>query len=147
MAHGWSQGPIGAVVAAWPAVSLVGTFELVQMAADWTAPAQADGSPEDGTDDINAAAYRTSVETGRPLSERKLAEMFGKTSRLGPATAWPRPAKPSSRGWADWRKGSVPPGGTATAFRPRGTPAPTAGRVGSRIHRVSPGRRPQANAV
>jgi Protein of unknown function (DUF2637) len=173
VAHGWSHGPVGAVVAAWPAVSLVGTFELVlwviratapsapvrgesadraseppdhpagplrlmsvpapdgsavhrngsgyavtadcserlvvghrpradrtsepdrveaghpyraasQMAVDWTASAQANGSREDGTDDINAAAvaaYRTSIETGRPLSERKLAQMFGKTSR------------------------------------------------------------------
>jgi hypothetical protein len=173
VAHGWSYGPVGAVVAAWPAVSLVGTFELVlwiirataasapargavadrssvppdhlattlrltsvpalngsavhrngsgdaltadrcerpvvghmpgasrasepdrdeaghayraasQMAADWTTPAQADGSPEDGADDINAgavAAYRTSIETGSLLSERKLAQMFGKTSR------------------------------------------------------------------
>ena len=27
------------------------------------------------------AAYRTSIDTGRPLSERKLAAMFGKTSR------------------------------------------------------------------
>jgi hypothetical protein len=26
-------------------------------------------------------AYRTSIDTGRPLSERKLAAMFGKTSR------------------------------------------------------------------
>ena len=34
--------------------------------------------------DINAAAvaaYRTSLQTGRPLSERKLAGQFGKTSR------------------------------------------------------------------
>jgi hypothetical protein len=27
------------------------------------------------------AAYRTSIDVGRPLSERKLAAMFGKTSR------------------------------------------------------------------
>jgi hypothetical protein len=27
------------------------------------------------------AAYRTSVQGGQPISERKLAEMFGKTSR------------------------------------------------------------------
>lgn len=56
-----------------------------------------DGSEEDGTDlggigtlrhkyetDIDAAAvavYRFSVKTGTALSERKLAEMFGKTSR------------------------------------------------------------------
>jgi hypothetical protein len=34
--------------------------------------------------DINAAAvaaYRASIQTGRPLSERKLAGQFGKTSR------------------------------------------------------------------
>ena len=188
VAHGWSHGPVGAVVAAWPAVSLVGTFELVlwiirataasapvreevadrasepadhpaatlrlmsvpapdgsevhrngsgeavvadrserlvagrvpgadrtgepdrdeaghqyraasQMAVDWTASAQADGSPEDGTDDINAAAvaaYRTSVETGRPLSERRLAQMFGKTSRR-----WARNRVADARGISD----------------------------------------------
>ena len=28
MAHGWSHGLVGAVVAAWPAVSLVGSYEL-----------------------------------------------------------------------------------------------------------------------
>ena len=42
------------------------------------------GAFEDGADNIDAAAvaaYRTSIETGRPLSERKLAQMFGKTSR------------------------------------------------------------------
>ena len=27
-AQGWSHGPVGAVVAAWPAVSLVGSYEL-----------------------------------------------------------------------------------------------------------------------
>ena len=72
---------------------------MSQMAADWTASAQADGSPEDGTDDINAAAlaaYRTSVETGRPLSERKLAQMFGKTSRC-----WARNRMADARGVPD----------------------------------------------
>ena len=187
VAHGWSHGPVGAVVAAWPAVSLVGTFELVlwiirataaslpgrgeaadrasgpadhqaatlrlapmvvpfdspmhrngsgdavtadrgerpvvghgqgadrvsepdrdepghpyraanQMAADWTASAQAGGA-FDRVDDIDAAAvaaYRTSVETGRPLSERKLAQMFGKTSRR-----WARNRMVDARGIPD----------------------------------------------
>ncbi len=39
---------------------------------------------EDREEEINVAAvaaYRTSIDTGRPLSERKLAAMFGKTSR------------------------------------------------------------------
>ena len=28
VAHGWSHGPVGAAVAAWPAASLVGSYEL-----------------------------------------------------------------------------------------------------------------------
>ena len=50
---------------------------------------QAPGSPGPVTavspdGDINAAAvaaYRASLQAGRPLSERKLAGQFGKTSR------------------------------------------------------------------
>jgi hypothetical protein len=180
VAQGWSNGLVGAVVAAWPAVSLVGSYELlawiIRTAApggpdrvpladhagpqedqpdtsvpgetgqerepgpeDWpgrrTRPApvvmghplpvvrtSADQAPEPdrtgpdqvgATDqvggpertvgqadqdraipvlgnitnplpDVNAAAvnaYRDSLRSGAPLSERKLAEMFGLTSR------------------------------------------------------------------
>jgi hypothetical protein len=42
------------------------------------------------------AAYRTSIETGRPLSERKLAQMFGKTSRC-----WARNRMADARGVPD----------------------------------------------
>ncbi len=163
MAQGWSHGPVGAVSAAWPAVSLVGSYELLVWiirtaaaggvdrgpAADhtrWYAdhsghgcpsasmpeatpdsgwrgsasclhpgvvrrsrPADQESGPGQGTapdhadqdmDQIRAdsgradtardesetnaaavAAYRASLQAGRPLSERKLAGMFGKTSR------------------------------------------------------------------
>jgi Protein of unknown function (DUF2637) len=162
MAQGWSHGPVGAVIAAWPAVSLAGSYELLiwiirtaaagslgrEPAADharWYAdqlghgcpgastpeatpdthvariglvPASEDGpllarapgadqdsGPGQGTapdraDQVRAgsgragtapdesqtsaaavAAYRASLRAGRPLSERKLAGMFGKTSR------------------------------------------------------------------
>ncbi len=167
MAQGWSHGPVGAVIAAWPAVSLVGSYELLVWiirtaaaggpdrgpAADhigWPADHQAHGPPEasrpeatpdnglaraglvpargngpqaqargpaagqrsgpgddvvrdhadqdadqiaadsaqvgtgrDESETIAAAvaAYQASLQTGRPLSERKLAGMFGKTSR------------------------------------------------------------------
>ena len=165
MAQGWSHGPVGAVIAAWPAVSLVGSYELLVWiirttaagdldrgpAADhggpqaghygtsrrlaaaqgpdarpgnlisqdagltpggadgplpvlgtagagqesgpgWNAADQADqpsGSPgptvtASSGGGINAAAvaaYRASLQAGRPLSECKLAEQFGKTSR------------------------------------------------------------------
>jgi hypothetical protein len=113
MAQGWSHGPIGAVVAAWPAASLAGSYELLvwligtsgqperQPLAERRcenttchAPARSGpaaavdsgqygyGGPEVHTaDDAAVAAYRLSVQAGNPLSERKLAQMFGRTSR------------------------------------------------------------------
>lgn len=173
VAHGWSHGPVGAAVAAWPAASLVGSYELllwlIRTAAvgtavrkpdagqpcgpadhpaaalrlrpildpgaeghqdapgkdvmlgepdgqvvgpagstDWTSvpdrtstgPAYRSADHEtspcrsvmngtgvigvSGDQSINqaaASAYLASVDTGRPLSERRLAAMFGKTSR------------------------------------------------------------------
>jgi hypothetical protein len=167
MAQGWSHGPVGAVIAAWPAVSLVGSYELlvwiIRTAAEggldrgpaadhtgWYADHPAHGRPGDSlpeaapdsevtrvglvpgcgdgpqvrtsgpeadqgsgpghsaapdhadqyADQVRAgygqagtardeseiiaaavAAYRASLQTGRPLSERNLAGMFGKTSR------------------------------------------------------------------
>ena len=163
MAQGWSHGPVGAVIAAWPAVSLVGSYELLVWiirtaaageldrgpAADHGGPqaghsgtslrlaaaqgpdagpgnliGQVAGLTPGGADgpppmsgmvgagqiggpgrnladhagqapgypgpaiiagpDVNAAAvaaYRASVQAGKPLSERKLAGQFGKTSR------------------------------------------------------------------
>jgi hypothetical protein len=165
MAQGWSQGPGGMVVAAWPATSLVGSYELLiwiirkaaaggpdrvpaadhpdpqpdhhdtglrsvpaevrdaepkdrhvqisglvpasqdgprlvarkagagqQSGPGRNAPDHADQTPAflrmtsgvGGASDLNAAAvaaYRASLQTGQPLSERKLAGMFGKSSR------------------------------------------------------------------
>jgi len=127
VAHGWPDGPVGAAVAAWPAASLVGSYELLlwlvrtaapgavasepavdlSSCASWAAGPSRTGvdrscrvmgngavgwsmvngvgaTAEDREEDINVAAvaaFRTSIEAGRPLSERKLAAMFGKTSR------------------------------------------------------------------
>jgi uncharacterized protein DUF2637 len=143
MAQGWSHGLVGAVVAAWPAVSLVGSYELLVWlirtcgaadrgpsaahlgtgaacrAARRPVPASAvdgerPGGSERGTSDpacrpagqgaghpvipatgqrddealkasaVNdaaVAAYRLSVQAGNPLSERRLAHLFGRTSR------------------------------------------------------------------
>jgi hypothetical protein len=158
MAQGWSHGPVGAVVAAWPAVSLVGSYELLvwlirtsratdrrpspahlrngaacraarrlvpASAADGERPrgnqrdtsdrpcwpaGQAGGIPAGGQRDDEAfearavndaavAAYRLSVQAGNPLSERRLAQMFGRTSRR-----WARARI------AETRQESPPPG-------------------------------------
>jgi hypothetical protein len=143
MAQGWSHGPVGAVVAAWPTVSLVGSYELLvwlihasgaadrgpsaappgnsaacraaarsvqASAADGERPAgsergtpgpawrpagqaaghspiPAGGQRDDevleasAVNDAAVSAYRLSVQAGNPLSERRLAQTFGRTSR------------------------------------------------------------------
>ena len=141
MAQGWSHGLLGAVVAAWPAVSLVELrtpglarphfrdsrhrppAEILGDAAACraarrcattaatgaefprrgerdtrpdtagcgsgrravTIPASGqrdDAVPEvDAVDDAAVTAYGLSARAGNPLSERKLAQMFGRTSR------------------------------------------------------------------
>jgi hypothetical protein len=143
MAQGWSHGLVGTVVAAWPAVSLVGSYELLvwlirtsgaaergssaehlcnraacrpairslpisavdgdsaggserhgssptrrpagQAARLPALPASGqrdDEVPEASTvNDAAVTAYRLSVQAGNPLSERRLAQMFGRTSR------------------------------------------------------------------
>lgn len=46
VAHGLGHGPIGAAVAAWPAVALVGSYELLMMIVRGTQQPAADASPE-----------------------------------------------------------------------------------------------------
>jgi hypothetical protein len=113
-AQGHSGGAAGrVVVASWPALSLVLSYEQLQWivrSARQRGPSTqdgdqferlrvpvADGGGEDAVDlgaigslrdkyetDMDATAvavYQFSLKTGNALSERKLAEMFGKTSR------------------------------------------------------------------
>jgi hypothetical protein len=49
VAHGLGHGLIGAAVAAWPAVALVGSYELLMMVVQ-SSQVQADGMPEGGHD-------------------------------------------------------------------------------------------------
>jgi hypothetical protein len=155
VAQGWSNGPVGAVVAAWPAVSLVGSYELlvwiIRTAADGGVVRvprvnQASGPGHDGLIQANqvsvelgsaagpepdelsvntaaVAAYRASAASGKPLSERRLAEMFGKTSRRWARSRIAearrlelrtRAARPS-RSWG-WRSSGRPRTGLSVAL-------------------------------
>jgi hypothetical protein len=73
--HGWSDRDPSAQ-SQWPED---------QSGGQPVSPASArhdDGAPEAPVDnDAAVAAYRLSVKAGNPLSERKLARMFGLTSR------------------------------------------------------------------
>jgi Protein of unknown function (DUF2637) len=46
VAHGLGHGPVGAAVAAWPAVALVGSYELLMMIVRGTQQPAGDVSPE-----------------------------------------------------------------------------------------------------
>jgi len=125
VAQGCSHGVVGAAVAAWPAVALIGSYELLAWIIRTAAARQADHVPKadqrvppadqpdqpdqrgqsgrgvaDRADHASGpqmpgdvwsaaghinvaavAAYRASVLAGKPLSERRLAEAFGTTSR------------------------------------------------------------------
>ncbi|WP_192809584.1 DUF2637 domain-containing protein [Actinomadura rudentiformis] len=93
VAHGLNHGPIGALVSAWPALALVGSFELLMMLTRAaTSPArttnQSDPSapvPEEADtvrttlehspEEAVLADYLASLNgPGRPLSQRSLAE-------------------------------------------------------------------------
>ncbi|GAA4898744.1 DUF2637 domain-containing protein [Streptomonospora salina] len=88
VAHGIQNGVVGAVVAAWPAIALVGCYEMMM----WLVRARSEGSPEAqaslDVDERAAEVYRTSLADGQRLSERRLAEMFS------------TPQTPRSRRWA-----------------------------------------------
>jgi len=57
-------------------------------------------SDEQDVDSAAVAAYRMSVSGGRPLSERKLAAMFGKTSRRWARNRMADASKPLARAMA-----------------------------------------------
>jgi hypothetical protein len=167
MAQGWSHGLAGAVVAAWPAVSLVGSYELLVWlirtsgavepgpsaghlcnrpacrtairslpisAADGDRPGGSGRHASDPTrrpasqaakrpaipateqrddevseantvNDAAVAAYRLSVQAGNPLSERRLAHMFGRTSRR-----WARARMVDARQASSIQESPGPPG-------------------------------------
>ena len=167
MAQGWSHGPVGAVVAAWPAVSLVGSYELLVwlirtsgpttrgLSAEqhwkdaachaavrergtsdsaWRTASPAAGQPPilDGgqaadevlkasvVNDAAVAAYRLSVQAGSPLSERRLAQMFGRTSRR-----WARARIADARRAEPLQAPSTPAMALSPLWRHRGKPTRT----------------------
>jgi hypothetical protein len=77
VAHGLGNGPVGAVVAAWPAVARVGSYELFMMVIrSGQMPAGAAAGPRSTCDDRlqaqAAAAFAGEVAAGRVPSVRAI---------------------------------------------------------------------------
>ncbi|MEV0664679.1 DUF2637 domain-containing protein [Actinomadura luteofluorescens] len=94
VAHGAAHGPIGALVSAWPALALVGSFELLMALTRMPVPPpgtaldaqriRLEQPNSDGTslaqtpEQAILAEYRASLAgPGRPVSQRYLAEKYG----------------------------------------------------------------------
>ncbi|URN05494.1 DUF2637 domain-containing protein [Actinomadura madurae] len=90
VAHGASHGVIGAVVSAWPALALVGSFELLMTLTrsaargdlvqdeKRTEPEQPRTEVEQTPEQAVLDEYRASLKgPGRPVSQRHLAEKYG----------------------------------------------------------------------
>ncbi|GAA4375698.1 hypothetical protein GCM10023088_33500 [Actinomadura verrucosospora] len=90
VAHGASHGPIGAIVSAWPALALVGSFELLMTLTrsaahsnlvqdkERTTPEQPRTEVEQTPEQAVLDEYRASLQgPGRPVSQRYLAEKHG----------------------------------------------------------------------
>ncbi|MER7544769.1 DUF2637 domain-containing protein [Spirillospora sp. NPDC127506] len=116
VAHGAAHGPIGALVSAWPALALVGSFELLMTLTRYARPswpgetggrtateragpacAEVEQTPEQAV----LTEYLASLNgPGRPLSQRYLADKHGIDRRkvkqiIAPAQG-PAPSPPST---------------------------------------------------
>jgi len=88
IAAGLHFGPVGAIVAAWPALALVGSYELLMVVIRGSAAAISE-APADAAADMVLAQVAQDAETaaqvalsatiaaGNPLSGRQLADRFG----------------------------------------------------------------------
>lgn len=105
VAHGLSHGVIGALVSAWPALALIGSFELLMTLTRAAtrpvpvelAPAPARTEVEQTPEQEVRAEYLASLSgPGRPLSQRFLAEKHGldrrKVKQIITTVAQPDPA-------------------------------------------------------
>jgi hypothetical protein len=103
-----------------------------QAAARWPGSGQPGSRSEASIEAAAVACYRASVEDGRPLSERKLAARFGKTSRRWACSRMTEARQSGRRGgWPGFR--------SAWSQRPDGQIASFSGlvRQGSRFSAVT----------
>jgi hypothetical protein len=78
VAHGLGHGPIGAAVAAWPAVALVGSYELLTMVIR-SSQAASDGPPGSGRveDPLGDRPPRCSATEARTPTSASLPSAMG----------------------------------------------------------------------
>ena len=83
IAYGAGYGLLGELISAWPAVAFIGTVEiamqLVRRSRGPGVPTIVPNVPGDVEQAVRAA-YAASVAAGAPLSQRAMAERFGRAA-------------------------------------------------------------------
>jgi Protein of unknown function (DUF2637) len=133
MAQGWSHGPVGAVIAAWLAVSLVGSYELLV----WIIRTAAAGGPDRGPAADHTGCTRTTRPTGArgpacPKPRRTTVWHWSASRLLAGMVHRPRPADQQRTSGTDQATASCRTMRTRTQTRSRpvpGKPAPAATRA------------------
>ena len=115
IANGWQNGLVGSIVAAWPAVALVGCYEMLM----WLVRTSTRAEPQEpesvmDTDREATSSYRESVRIGFPLSEREVAEGYGKSQR------WPSTIIGKAVNQEESRNEGLPGDSSRVAWCPRG---------------------------
>jgi hypothetical protein len=91
MAQGWSHGPAGAVIAAWPAVSLVGSYELLVWIIRTAAAGDLARRPGAGQDNWYTDQPVTDSGSGRPgVSDGRPEDRLRLVGLVTASTASPR---------------------------------------------------------
>jgi hypothetical protein len=81
VASGLRFGPVGALVAAWPAAAVVGSYELLMLVIRSPAvPVRAADVPAD-VDEAVRLAHLAGLAAGEPVSQCQFAERFGVSRR------------------------------------------------------------------
>src|SRR6266851_1166329 len=90
LAHGLGHGPIGALVSAWPALALVGSFELLTTLIRTGHQAAAERSPLGAGEPPGTGSEPRRTTSAHPGTKPA-------TDRTGLAQRWPQPARHSPR--------------------------------------------------
>ena len=90
MAQGWSHGPVGAVIAAWPAVSQVGSYELLVWIIRTAAAGDLVRGPGADQDSWHADQPGTDLGSGRPgMPDVRPEDRLGLAGLVTASTAGP----------------------------------------------------------
>lgn len=113
MLAGAAYGGLGAAVAAWPALALVGSYELLMWLVRQGAPASSgtvSSPPASDAETAALASLRATIAAGNPWSLNQLTERFSLTRAQATKVRQLALAESNGHGPSDGQSDTGPPG-------------------------------------